>query len=92
MRRIDALCRDASKLPPVMRSWYEATRPGAAVIDPDAAGLESVLQQAMRPVLIRCADAVMAQNRPGGLGASHLSAVRRRARSGRHHALRRSAG
>ena len=53
MQRIDALCRDASKLPPVMRSWYEATRPGAAVIDPDGAGLEVILQQAMRPVLIR---------------------------------------
>ena len=61
MQRIDALCRDASKLPPVMRSWYEATRPGAAVIDPDGAGLEVILQQAMRPVLIRCADAVMAR-------------------------------
>ncbi|MBA2259586.1 MAG: formate dehydrogenase accessory protein FdhE [Acidobacteria bacterium] len=61
MRRIDALCRDASKLPVVIRSWYEATRPGAAVIDEDGAGLEAVLQQAMRPVLIRCADAVMAR-------------------------------
>ena len=30
-------------------------------IDPDAVGLESVLQQGMRPVLTRCADAIMAK-------------------------------
>ena len=65
--------------------WYEATRPGAAVIDPDGAGLEVILQQAMRPVLIAVRRRRHGQNRPGGLGASHLSAVRRRARSGRHH-------
>ena len=61
MKRIDALCRDASRLPVVVRSWYEAARPEAPPIQAEAAGLEPVLQQAMRPVLIRCSDAVMAR-------------------------------
>lgn len=61
VRRIDALCRDASTLPVVLRSWYESVRPGGGHIHPDAAGLELVFQQAMRPVLTRCADAIMAK-------------------------------
>jgi formate dehydrogenase maturation protein FdhE len=61
LKRIDALCRDASKLPGVMRSWYESTRPEGTPLAGDAAGLEPVFQQAMRPVLTRCADAVMAR-------------------------------
>jgi Uncharacterized protein involved in formate dehydrogenase formation len=59
-RRVDELCRDASRLPSVVRSWYEALKPGASPIDPDAAGLEAVLLQAMRPFLTRSADAIMA--------------------------------
>ena len=61
VRRIDGLCRDASRLPAVLKSWYESVRPAGSRIDPDAAGLESVIQQAMRPVLTRCADAIMAR-------------------------------
>lgn len=61
VRRIDALCRDASRLPAILRSWYDSVRPGGSRIDPDAAGLETVLQQAMRPVLMRCADAIQAK-------------------------------
>jgi hypothetical protein len=61
VRRVDALCRDASRLPVVIRSWYESVRPGGAAIDPDAAGLETVIQQAMRPVLTRAAEAIMAR-------------------------------
>jgi len=61
VRRIDALCRDAARLPVVLRSWYESVRPGGSRIDPDAAGLETVLQQGMRPVLTRCADAIQAK-------------------------------
>jgi formate dehydrogenase maturation protein FdhE len=61
VRRIDTLCRDASRLPAVLKSWYDAVRPGGGEIDGDAAGLESVLQQALRPVLTRCADAIMAK-------------------------------
>ena len=61
VRRIDGLCRDASRLPVVLRSWYDAVRPGGGSIDPEAAGLESVIQQAFRPVLTRCADAILAK-------------------------------
>ena len=45
------------RLPVVLRSWYDSVRPGGRESIPDAAGLETVLQQAMRPVLTRCADA-----------------------------------
>jgi formate dehydrogenase maturation protein FdhE len=61
VRRIDALCRDAARLPVVLRSWYDSVRPGGSRLDPDAAGLETVLQQGMRPVLMRCADAIQAK-------------------------------
>jgi hypothetical protein len=61
VRRIDALCRDAARLPVVLRSWYDSVRPGGSRVDPDAAGLETVLQQGMRPVLMRCADAIQAK-------------------------------
>jgi formate dehydrogenase maturation protein FdhE len=61
MKRVDDLCRDASRLPVVIRSWYDSARPGSASLESDATGLEAVLQQAMRPVLTRCADAVMAR-------------------------------
>lgn len=60
-RRIDALSRDASVLPEVVRSWYDSARPGGPTLDPQAEGLETVLQQAMRPVLTRCADAILAK-------------------------------
>ncbi|MBA2305654.1 MAG: formate dehydrogenase accessory protein FdhE [Acidobacteria bacterium] len=61
VRRVDVLCRDASRLPAVLRSWYESVRPGVSTIDPDLLGLESIFQQAMRPVLTRCADAILAR-------------------------------
>jgi hypothetical protein len=61
-RRVDALSRDAERLPEIVRTWYEAVRPGAAPVSPEAAGLESVLQQAMRPFLTRAGDAVMARS------------------------------
>jgi hypothetical protein len=60
-RRVDDLCRDASLLPAAVRSWYEAPRDGAPAIADNAAGLEAVFQQAMRPFLMRAADAVMAR-------------------------------
>jgi Protein involved in formate dehydrogenase formation len=59
-KRVDALCRDAALLPAAVRSWYEAPRDGGAVAD-EVAGLEAVFQQAMRPFLMRAADAVMAR-------------------------------
>lgn len=61
VRRVDALCRDATRLPEVVRSWYEAARPGGPALHADAEGLESVVQQAMRPILTRCAEAIMAR-------------------------------
>ena len=61
MRRLDALSRDASRLPAVFRSWYDAARPGGSALDPEGEGLEAVLQQAMRPVLTRSAEAIMAR-------------------------------
>jgi len=60
-RRVDTLCRDAARLPPAARAWYEAARSGAAPAGADIEGLEPVFQQAMRPFLMRAADAVMAR-------------------------------
>lgn len=59
-RRVEALCRDAERLPAVLRSWYESARPGAGAILEEGAGLEPVFLQAMRPFLTRSADAIMA--------------------------------
>jgi hypothetical protein len=61
-RRAEQLSRDADRLPVVVRSWYEAVRPGAEPLSADAVGLESVLQQAMRPFLTRAGDAIMARS------------------------------
>lgn len=61
-RRIEALCRDAERLPEALRSWYESAKAGAPPIHRDAAGLEAVLLQAMRPFLTRSADAIMAKS------------------------------
>ena len=61
-RRIELLCRDVDRLPLAVRSWYEAAKSDAPPIHPDAAGLEPVLLQAMRPFLTRSADAIMAKS------------------------------
>lgn len=65
-RRVEALCRDAARLPALVRGWYEGSRadarPDATAPPADVAGLESVLTQAMRPVLTRAADAIMARS------------------------------
>jgi hypothetical protein len=55
LRRVEELCRDASRLPVAVRSWYEAAFPAAPPLHADAAGLELVLLQAMRPFLTRAA-------------------------------------
>jgi formate dehydrogenase maturation protein FdhE len=63
-RRVDALSRDAEKLAPAIRSWFLTARPlaaGGSDVPAEIAGLEPLLQQAMRPFLSRCADAVMAR-------------------------------
>jgi formate dehydrogenase maturation protein FdhE len=61
-RRVEALCRDTERLPVALRSWYESAKAGAPPILPDAAGLEPVFLQAMRPFLTRSADAIMAKS------------------------------
>jgi FdhE protein len=61
-RKAEALSRNAEKLPGIVRTWYESVRPGAAPLSDEAAGLESLLLQAMRPFLTRAGDAVMARS------------------------------
>lgn len=64
-RRVEALTRDAERLAPAVREWFEAARAvpaGGRDVSPDIAGLEPLLLQAMRPFLSRCADAVMARS------------------------------
>ena len=64
-RRVELLSRDADRLAPAMRHWYEAARPEAAgggVVSEEVAGLEPLLVQAMRPFLSRCAEAIMARS------------------------------
>jgi hypothetical protein len=60
-RRADDLARNPLRLPGLMQTWYEAVRPGAAPISPELEGLETVVQQAMRPFLTRAGDAIMAR-------------------------------
>jgi formate dehydrogenase maturation protein FdhE len=63
-RRVEVLSRDADRLAPAIRNWYEAARPepaGGGHVSPDIEGLEPLLVQAMRPFLSRCADAIMAR-------------------------------
>ncbi len=63
-RRVEMLSRDAERLAPAIRSWYETARPvaaGGGPVSAEIAGLEPLLVQAMRPFLSRCADAVMAR-------------------------------
>jgi formate dehydrogenase maturation protein FdhE len=57
LRKVEAVTRDADRLPRVIRTWYEAS--GLEV--EEIAGLESVLLQAMRPFLTRAADAILAR-------------------------------
>jgi len=63
-QRADAICRDGARLPEIVRAWFEAGRKpasGAPPADAETTGLEPVLQQAMRPILTRAADAIMAR-------------------------------
>ena len=60
-QRVDAMTREGARLPEIVRAWYVAGAPGSPPLDGDAAGLEPVLQQAMRPILTRAADAIMAR-------------------------------
>lgn len=62
-QRADALCRDGVGLTEIVRKWFEGGRASAAppAVDTESAGLEALLLQAMRPILTRAADAIMAR-------------------------------
>ena len=60
-RRVEAVCRDAARLPALVRGWYEGAERADGPAD-EIAGLDPVLLQAMRPVLTRAADAIMARS------------------------------
>lgn len=60
-RKAEDLSRQADQLPGILRTWYEGALPNAAPISPEAAGIETVVQQAMRPFLTRASEAVMAR-------------------------------
>jgi formate dehydrogenase maturation protein FdhE len=51
--RADAMARDPAPLDPVLASWFS----GSGDLGP---GIESVLTQALRPFLVRCAEAMLA--------------------------------
>jgi formate dehydrogenase maturation protein FdhE len=61
-RRAEELTRHADQLSAIVRNWYEAARPNGAPLTDAVQGLESVIQQAMRPFLTRASDAVMARS------------------------------
>jgi FdhE protein len=57
LRKVEAVTRDSERLPHVVRCWYD----GSANLPEEAVGLETVLLQAMRPILTRAADAIVAR-------------------------------
>ena len=58
-RRTEALGREAHRLEPLVVQWFvTGVDPGAANPPPDLAGLEPVIQLAMRPFLSRAAEAL----------------------------------
>ena len=60
LRKIDLIARDAERLPSLVRAWFEGTGPSGTV-PAELEGLETVLLQAMRPILTRAADAILAR-------------------------------
>jgi FdhE protein len=60
-RRAEDLSRLSDTLPGIVRSWYDSVLPDAGPVSPEAAGIENVVQQAMRPFMTRASDAVMAR-------------------------------
>ena len=64
VQKVETVTRDAEKLPQVIRAWYEASSAGSTPLPADVAGLETVLLQAMRPILTRAADAILARLDP----------------------------
>jgi len=60
LRKIDVITRDAERLPSIIRGWFEGTGQSRE-LPPEVEGLETVLLQAMRPILTRAADAILAR-------------------------------
>ncbi len=60
LRKIDVITRDAERLPFVVRAWFDGTGQ-SGVLPAEVDGLETVLLQAMRPILTRAADAILAR-------------------------------
>ena len=60
LRTIDIITRDSAHLPSVVRAWFDGTGLSRAV-PTSVEGLETVLLQAMRPLLSRAADAILAR-------------------------------
>jgi len=60
LRKIDVITRDAERLPSIIRAWFEGTGQSRE-LPAEVEGLETVLLQAMRPILTRAADAILAR-------------------------------
>lgn len=65
-RRVEALCLDSTRLPAVLRTWYDAPRAESPALDDEATALSAVCLQAMRPFLTRSAEAIMAKTSLSG--------------------------
>lgn len=67
VRRVDALSRQANALEPVVQRWFTAisgrtaAAPPATSADAETAGLDHVFTFAMRPFLVRCAEAAQSR-------------------------------
>jgi len=61
LAKVELVTRDAERLPVVVRLWYESTDPAAPALPADVEGLGPVFLQAMRPLLTRAADAILAR-------------------------------
>lgn len=60
LQRLDLIARDAERLPRLVRAWYDFSAEDGGTTR-DLAGLENVVVQAMRPLLTRAADAILAR-------------------------------
>jgi len=60
LQKVDAVTRDPERLPALVRAWYDA-KSSAGSLPSDLEGMETVVLQAMRPILTRAADAILAR-------------------------------
>ncbi|MGE5813558.1 MAG: formate dehydrogenase accessory protein FdhE [Acidobacteriota bacterium] len=67
VHRVDALVRDGNALEPVVQRWFSAisartaSGPPPTSADDETSGLDHVFTLAMRPFLVRCAEAVQSR-------------------------------